>query len=45
MWTMFKDLIEFVTILLLLCFGVLDEACEILAPQPGIEPMSYALED
>ena len=41
-WTIFKVFIEFVIILLLLfwCFG--HEACEILAHQPGIEPVPYA---
>ena len=45
MWTIFKAFIEFVTILLLfyiLVFG--HEACGILAPRPGIEPASPALE-
>ena len=45
-WTVFKSLIEFVTVLLL--FYILlffsQEACEILAPQPGIELVTSALE-
>ena len=50
MWTTFKVFIEFVTILLLfLCFGFFfffgHEACGILAPLPGIEPVPSALED
>ena len=46
MWTIFKVFIEFVTILFLfLWFGFLGhEACEILAPRPGIEPAPPALE-
>ena len=48
MWTIFKVLIEFVTILLLLflCpgFSVGCEAYGILAPWPGIEHISPALE-
>ena len=45
MWTIFKVLIEFVTILLLfyvLFFG--PEACGLLTPRPGIEPTPAALE-
>ena len=46
MWTVFKVFIEFVTILLLfyvlVFFG--HNACEILAPQPGIEPTSPVME-
>ena len=45
MWAIFKALIEFVTISLLfyvLVFGL--EACEILVPQPGIQPAPPALE-
>ena len=46
MWTIFKVFIEFVAILFLfLCFGFLGhEACEILAPRPGIQPAPPALE-
>ena len=49
MWTIFKVFIEFVTLLLLLlCFGFFfffgRKACGILAPQPGIEPATPALE-
>ena len=47
MWTIFKVFIEFVTILLLSYmfwfFGL--KACGILAPWPGVEPASPALED
>ena len=47
MWTIFKVFIEFVTILLLSYmfwfFGL--KACGILAPWPGVEPTSPALED
>ena len=46
MRTIFKVFIEFVTILLLfyvLCFLAM-RPCEILAPQPGIEPSPPALE-
>ena len=46
MWTIFKVFIEFVTVLFLFYvwgfFGC--EACEILAPRPGTEPASPALE-
>ena len=46
MWTIFELFIEFVTILLLfyvlVFFG--SEACGILAPRPGIEPVPPALE-
>ena len=45
MWTIFKDFIEFITILLL--FYVLDfwhESCPTLAPQQ-IEPAPPAMED
>ena len=45
MWAIFKVFIEFVTILLLFTswfFG--PEACEILAPWPGIEPTPFAAE-
>ena len=45
MWTIFKVFIEFVMIFILfyvLVFGL--EACGIIAPQPGVEPTSYALE-
>ena len=47
MWTIFKVFIEFVTtsrlfyVLVFLC----QEACRILAPQPGIKPTSSSLED
>ena len=46
MWTIFKVFIEFVTILLLFyVFGFFGhEACGILAPWPGIEPIPPALE-
>ena len=45
MWTIFKVFIEFVTILLRFMFWFFDpEACGSLAPQPGIEPASPALE-
>ena len=45
MWTIFKVCIEFVTILLLFCFGFFGhEACGILAPRLGIEPALPALE-
>ena len=45
MWTIFKVFFEFVTILLLLCFGFFGcEACGILDPPPGIEPTPSALE-
>ena len=43
MWTILKVFIKFVTILFLLWFFG-HEACGILAPQPGIEPLSPALE-
>ena len=47
MWTIFKIVIEFVTIfvsvfLYVLLFGW--EACGVLGPQPGIEPTSPSLE-
>ena len=42
MWTIFKVFIEFVAILFQF-FG--PEAYGILAPQPGIEPATPALED
>ena len=46
MWTIFKIFIEFVTILLLFYvsgfFG--HKTCRTLSPQPGIEPISPALE-
>ena len=50
MWAIFKVFIDFATILCLFCvlfcfvlfFGY--KACEILAPGPGIEPTSPALE-
>ena len=46
MWTIFKVFFEFVTILPLFYVLVFwgHEACEILAPQPGIEPVPPALE-
>ena len=45
MWTIFKVFIEFVTILLMFCFGFFGcEACGILAPWPGNEPAPLALE-
>ena len=41
----FKLFIEFVTILLVFCFGFLSsEACGILVPPSGIEPAAPALE-
>ena len=45
-WAIFKVLIEFVTILFLfLWFGFfVREACGTLAPWPGIEPVTPALE-
>ena len=42
MWTILKVFIECVTLLLVLCFGVL--ARGILAPRPGIKPTPPALE-
>ena len=45
MWTIFKDSIEFVTLLLLFYVGFFGcKACGILAPQSRIEPTSPALE-
>ena len=45
MWTIFKVSIEFVTILLLFYVFIFGhKACGILTPQPGIEPISPALE-
>ena len=45
MWTIFKVFIDFVTILLLLCFGFFHhKACEILALQPRFKPSPPALE-
>ena len=44
MWPVFKVLNESVTMLLLFYFFV-QEACGILAPWAGIEPISIALED
>ena len=47
MWTVFKVFTEFVTTKTLLLFYVLvfgHEACGILAPQPGTEPTTPALE-
>ena len=43
MWTMFKVVLEFVT-LLFLCFGFL-AVSQILAPWPGIETALCALEE
>ena len=45
MWTIFKVIIEFVTILLLFCFSFLGhKACGILAPRPEIRPAHPAFE-
>ena len=45
MWTILEVFIEFITILLPLCFGYFgQEACEILAPWPVFEPAPSALE-
>ena len=45
MWTIFKVFIEFVTKLLCFMFWFFGcKACGILAPRPGIEPASPALE-
>ena len=46
MWTIFKVFIEFVTICFCFMFWYFgQEACEILAPWPGIEPTPPALEN
>ena len=48
MWTIFTVFIGFVTVLLLFCFVLVffcHKACEILAPQPGMEPAPPAVED
>ena len=46
MWTIFKVIIELVTILFLFFFVLLFgwEACGVLGPQPGTEPTSLSLE-
>ena len=44
MWTIFKVFNDFITILFLFCFFFGYEACEILAPQPGIKPAPHLLE-
>ena len=44
MWTIFKVFIELVTVLPVLCFGLLAASCETLVPQPRIKPTSPALE-
>ena len=46
MWTIFKVFIEFVAILLLfyVLFGFFGpKTCGILAPRPGIEPLTLGL--
>ena len=44
MWTIFKVLIDSVTLLLFYDFFFDPEACEILAPPSGIKPAHPALE-